>query len=170
MTITTIIDSFELKLKACVREVKGKRKVYSGTWNNEEVFVKVFISSDSAQRHFKRDLEGIEAFNRAKVLTPELLWSGKFPNIDSITGNSESYGIIVKAVPKAESLEQRWKSTVNKKELLNNAVGILASHHNGGLIQTDIHFGNFLYSENECYSLDGDALEFFQGKDRKSVV
>ena len=154
---STIIESFELKLKACVREVVGKRKVFSGLWQNKDVFVKIFLHPDSAERHWKRDVEGIKRFEKGKVLTPKLLWSGKIPAIENVCDDS-AFGIIVEAVPNAKALNELWLESDNKAQLTEKIIEILASHHNAGLIQTDLHFGNFLFSDNKCFSLDGDAL------------
>lgn len=156
----TIIESFELKLKACVREVAGKRKVFSGLWQNKEVFVKVFTHSESAKRHWKRDVEGIQKFTQAKILTPKLLWSGKFPATESIC-NDNAYGLIVEAVPNPESFEDLWLGSQDKAALSNKLTTVIASHHKAGLIQSDLHFGNFLLSGEKCFSLDGDALHKF---------
>lgn len=158
MTITTIIESFELKLKTCVREVPGKRMVFSGSWQDNDVFAKLFIHKESAERHWKREVAGLYLFKEAGILSPEILWCGKLPKIESINNSENSYGLIVKAIPNAVSFADEWEKTDDKKRLLNILIPVLASHHNAGLIQTDLHFGNFIISDDLCYSLDGDAL------------
>ena len=160
MTLTTIIESFELNLKACVREVAGKRKVFSASWQNKDVFVKVFTHSESAERHWKRDVDGIQLFCNNGILSPKLLWSGKFPPLEGV--NSENaFALIVEAIPNPESLSEKWGKTDNKPNLVKQVIQTIASHHNAGLIQSDLHFGNFLFSKDKCYSLDGDALHKF---------
>ncbi|MCM8527977.1 MAG: hypothetical protein NE327_15755 [Lentisphaeraceae bacterium] len=161
MASTTIIESFELKLKTCVREVVGKRKVFSASWQDKEVFVKIFLHPDSAERHWKRDVEGIKKFVDGKVLTPDLLWSGKFPAVKDVCEDN-AFGVIVEAVPEAKSLQELWLETDDKTQLTEAIIKVLASHHGAGLIQTDLHFGNFLFSGDKCFSLDGDALHKFE--------
>lgn len=161
MTSTTIIDSFELKLKTCVREVAGKRKVFSAKWQNKNVFVKIFLHTDSAERHWKRDVDGILLFNKKGILSPALLWSGKFPAIKNICSDN-AFGIILEAIPDAEAFSCRWENSNDKTRLVKKAVEVIAGHHKAGLIQRDLHFGNFLFSGNLCYSLDGDALHEYE--------
>lgn len=158
MTITTIIESFELKLKTCVREVPGKRMVFSGSWQSNDVFVKLFIHKESAERHWKREVAGLYLFKEAGILSPEILWCGKLPKIESIKNSENSFGLIVKAIPNAVSFADEWENNTNKESLLALLIPVLAAHHNAGLIQTDLHFGNFIISNGQCYSLDGDAL------------
>jgi len=160
LTTTTIIESFKLNLKACVREVAGKRKVFSASWQNKDVFVKVFIHPDSAERHWKRDVEGIKLFADNNILSPALLWSGKFPKLESVS-NENAFGIILEAIPNPEPLSGKWEKTKDKASLVQKIIEVIAEHHNAGLIQSDLHFGNFLFSDGKCYSLDGDALQKF---------
>ena len=161
MTLTTIIESFELKLKACVREVAGKRKVFSASWQDKDVFVKVFIHSESAERHWKRDVDGIKLFSDNDILSPKLLWSGKFPPLKGVC-SEHAFALIVEAIPNPEPLSEKWDITDDKPKLLKKVIQTIASHHNAGLIQSDLHFGNFLFSKDKCYSLDGDALHKFE--------
>ena len=161
MASKTIIESFELKLKACVREVVGKRKVFSGSWQNKDVFVKIFTHPESAERHWKRDIDGIHSFQSAKILSPELLWNGQLPAIDDVC-DEKAFGIIMAAIPDPESLQDLWDKTEDKLSLISKICKVIASHHNAGLVQQDLHFGNFLFSGDKCYSIDGDALKKYE--------
>jgi tRNA A-37 threonylcarbamoyl transferase component Bud32 len=43
-------------------------------------------------------------------------------------------------------------------------VVLLARHHRAGICQTDLHLNNFVYSENELYSLDGAGVTTVEGE------
>lgn len=161
-----IMEPTELNLISCLREVPGKRMVYRAHWKNNPVIVKIFIHKNSAKRHWLRDIKGINAFTEKNILSPALLWSGKMPSMDSLKLPEQSYGIILEEVQNAESLLEVWNksSNKNKKRLIKDMYKVIASHHNKGLLQTDLHLGNFLLSTDRIYSIDGDALEIHEGQ------
>jgi tRNA A-37 threonylcarbamoyl transferase component Bud32 len=43
-------------------------------------------------------------------------------------------------------------------DLMLQLSGVLAQHHNAGLLQTDMYLKNFLVDDNQIYSLDGDGI------------
>ena len=159
LTTKTIIESFELKLKACVREVPGKRRVFTASWNNQDVFVKVFEHKSSRERHFSRELKGLEAFKQNNINTPEVLWHGKLPEITDEKVSSDSPAIISLKVDGSPFDEVFIESTLDtRNSLAEKLISTVLKHHAANLIQTDIHPGNFLVDQGNIFSLDGDAL------------
>ncbi|MCM8535837.1 MAG: hypothetical protein NE334_07875 [Lentisphaeraceae bacterium] len=159
MTTKTIIESFELKLKACVREVPGKRRVFTGSWNNQDVFVKVFEQKNSQDRHFSRELKGLEAFQKNSINTPKVLWHGKLPEINSEKISPDSPAIMSLKVHGTPFDEVFAGAPLDlQKQLGEKLIETVFEHHRSNLIQTDIHPGNFLVDDKKIYSLDGDAL------------
>ena len=160
------VDGHECLLQSCVRLIPGKRMVYSARWQNKNVFVKLFIHPDSAERHWQRDVRGILTFSEKAILTPELLWKGEISKVDKLDLPKHAFAIILQAVPHAQSLLELWELAGNegKKHLLEKILPVLAQHHSQGLVQTDLHFGNFLFGADKVYSLDGDALRIFSAK------
>jgi tRNA A-37 threonylcarbamoyl transferase component Bud32 len=165
VTANIIIESFTLQLKSCIREVPQKRLVFTGLWGEKAVLVKVFCHKSSAQRHFQRELKGIKAFTDAAILTPKLLWSGNIPASPEHKIYESSPAVITAWVDNAQSLDEAWNNSGldQKKSLAATLLTTIKEHHAKGLVQTDMHLGNFLLKGKDVYSLDGDALEYFNG-------
>jgi hypothetical protein len=51
---------------------------------------------------------------------------------------------------------------MQRQELLDRLIGCLAMHHQQGIIQDDLHVGNFLLRGKEIYSLDGDHVRSYR--------
>ncbi len=137
-----------------LRLIPGKRMVCAALWGTRAVVVKLFLDPHKAARHFKRELAGIKALLTAGIKTPELLFSGSvFP---------ESLPLIIFAeIEPAATLVELWLKPAGNHErlsLLERVVGVIAEHHEAGLLQSDIHWGNFLFSNEEVYTIDGDAV------------
>ncbi len=137
-----------------LRLIPGKRMVCAALWGTQEVVVKLFLDPHKAERHFKRELVGIKALITAGIKTPALLFSGSV--------FSESLPLIIFAeIRPAATLVDLWlKQTGNQERLtlLERAVKTIAEHHEAGLLQSDIHWSNFLFSNEDVYTIDGDAV------------
>ena len=158
MTSKTIIESFKLDLKACVREVPGKRRVFQGFWDGKSAYLKVFEHPSSAKKHYERELKGLNLFTKNKVLTPEILWHGRLKEISDFKIKSDSYAIVTKSVENNISFNEYYQNNNDRKKALKELFEIIQNHHKTGLIQNDIHPGNFIVSGEDIYSLDGDTL------------
>lgn len=144
-------DGSALYVEAVVRVLPNKRLVFKARWNDQPVFVKFFIGDD-AVRHAKRDAAGAQSLSNANVATPALLYQ----DVDQ-----KPCCLVYQAIENSVSLEDALYQT-NKTEqlaLATNLVGVVAQHHNAGLLQTDMHLNNFLLQENTVYTLDGDGLK-----------
>jgi len=136
-----------------LRDLKGKRRVYRGSWNDRAVIVKLFLNPQTAQRHWAREKAGVAALKSACVPTPELLFAGK---LDDATPT-----LIFDFLPDAQTSLQVWDSltaTDQRIEFLRQFVEVIASLHNAGFVQEDLHLENFLVSGGTIYAIDGDAV------------
>ena len=62
----------------------------------------------------------------------------------------------------AVSLQTDWQHTMSRSdqlEILREAMSMLAQMHARGVIQRDIHLGNFLRAGNQLYMIDGGHVE-----------
>jgi tRNA A-37 threonylcarbamoyl transferase component Bud32 len=136
-----------------LRDLKGKRRVYRGSWNDRAVIVKLFLHPQTAQRHWAREKAGVAALKSACVPTPELLFAGK---LDDATP-----ALVFDLLPEAQTALQAWNSltaTDQRIEFLRQFVEVIASLHNAGFVQEDLHLENFLVSGGTIYAIDGDAV------------
>ncbi len=145
----------ELVCTNVLRILPGKRLVCLGKWNGWEVVVKIFLDPGSATRHCTREERGVTALRNAGIKTPELLFKGILsPDNTPVLG--------FQRIMQAQNLAETWEHIASKNrrvELLNQAVSVIADQHEAGIKQEDLHPGNFLITENDIYTIDGDAVD-----------
>jgi len=146
--------SRRLVCRKLLRLIPGKRMVCAALWGEQDVVVKLFLDPRKAERHFKRELAGVNALFTAGIKTPPLLFSG------SVFAGSLPLVIFAEISP-AATLVDLWEKETGQKErltLLEQACVVIAQHHKAGLRQSDIHWSNFLYCNGDVYTIDGDAV------------
>jgi tRNA A-37 threonylcarbamoyl transferase component Bud32 len=142
----------ELQCHATLRHLPGRRLVCSGTWNGEEVVVKLFLGK-RALRYWNREKRGIDLLLRRGIATPALLFAG------TLADNTPA--LITRMVTGAKTAQQRWEHCNDDAErihLLLALTEVIAQQHKHGLWQEDLHLGNFLLCADEVLALDGDAI------------
>jgi tRNA A-37 threonylcarbamoyl transferase component Bud32 len=144
-----------LKLTDIVRTVPNKRWVCKGEWNGQAVFAK-FFSGKRNQYYAARDANGVKALLAANILTPKLL-------AQRSTQDGKAEVLIFEALAPAENCEVLWKKSAPPERLMlaKKMCVALAKHHAANLLQTDLYFKNFLYFQEDIYTLDGDGIRQF---------
>ena len=148
-------SSVELICESIARIIPGKRLVCLGKWNKKPVAVKIFLSSKSAGHHFEREIKGINALKNAGIKTPALLLQG------NIQQDNTPVLVFQRIMPSFNPYEVFDMAETDEKrsELLKRIEVVIAEQHEAGLRQTDLHFGNFLLSDNDIYTIDGDTVD-----------
>jgi len=152
-------DGRRLHLLRCVRQLPGKREVWQGELDGQQVFAKFYLDLKRGKVHWQRELDGIKAFQSRGIPSAELCHAG------SLRENGLPV-IVLKALPEAESLKEAWESgnAPRRERLLREMMVLLARHHRAGLCQTDLHFGNFVIAQGVIHSLDGDGVKTVVGE------
>lgn len=147
----------EISLQDWLRVLPGKRLVAAGELNGKAVVVKLFVSR-AANRHAQRELDGLLALKDAGIPTPAIVAHGELGADGRFICTDYLHGSI--------SLQQRWDAfdqppagSAAAVEVLGQALGRIAAMHRAGLVQTDLHLGNFLLQGQQLYVIDGDAIE-----------
>jgi tRNA A-37 threonylcarbamoyl transferase component Bud32 len=149
---STAVDNF-ICCDQLLRNLPGKRLVYRGTWQQRSVIVKLFLDSKSSHRHWAREKAGIEALEKARALTPELIFSGQL--------NDSTPILVFDYLPDAETALAVWNrlTTLESKcGLLRQLTTLVGYMHDKGLVQEDLHLENFLISGEQIYAIDGDTI------------
>jgi tRNA A-37 threonylcarbamoyl transferase component Bud32 len=148
----------ELECTAILRNLPGKRLVCSGTWHRRQpVVAKIFIDPSGAERHYQRELQGINALETAQIPTPTLLFQGTLADGLApllLFQKMEGFETLTERLSKMTSPDDRLAT-------LRPVVESIARLHTTGLRQRDIHPGNFLLSANHVMIIDGDDIEPF---------
>jgi len=120
------------------------------------VFAKIYQEGRPRRRrrHWRRELDGLQALHGTGVAAPRILYSG--------ASVPEGWLVLVlQAIEPAHNLRDVWDrqwSAAERRDWLGRLVDLLARLHGAGLVQTDLHLNNFLASGDRLYALDGDGV------------
>lgn len=149
-----LADGATLTLLEVVRELPGRRLVGRGVWSGRPVYAKLFFGG-KAVRDAGRDAAGVRALAQADIPTPALLHAGA-------TADGERLALIFAAVTEGRNAEEAWLAlSADAPARLAQArrlVTAVAAHHSAGLLQHDMYLKNFLLTDAQVLTLDGDGI------------
>mgnify|MGYP001304199156 FL=1 len=151
-----LADGSDVLLQRLLRVLPGKRIVGEGQWNGRHVLAKLFVAGGSA-RHWAQEKAGIEALRNAGVPTPDLLLA--------VPLASGGHVLLTAFLDAAQTLDEAWEplsalpaGSPAALDVLFPAFRMLGTLHACGLVQEDLHLGNFLRCAERLYVIDGDAV------------
>ena len=157
------INSLKLQVLEAVRILPERRYVCRAQFDDRATYVK-FFTGKNAETYFNREKTGLETLAMHKCAGPQLLQEGsifrtELPDDWQLSGDKVFY-TLCSAIP-APSALSLWQeaNTRQRIELMQRFIALLSTYHQYGFIQSDIHLGNFLVSDNEIYCLDGDGIK-----------
>ncbi|PHR95434.1 MAG: hypothetical protein COA68_17330 [Oceanobacter sp.] len=145
-----------------LRVLPGQRLVGAGEISGKRVLAKLFIAP-RARQHWQREQQGLVALAKAAIPTPEIIASGEMA--------AGGHFLCTHYMEGARTLLQEWDEHAEAVQLsptacdpgavalLAQALSSIALLHRSGLIQTDLHMGNFLLHEGRLHVIDGDAIK-----------
>jgi tRNA A-37 threonylcarbamoyl transferase component Bud32 len=140
--------SIEVRCVELYRVLPGKRVVVRATLDERNVVLKLFLGS-RAPRYRQREARGIAAIARCGVRVPALIDGGRLE-----AGAGE--WLAFEFVANARALSEDDLADAGSRDAVLRA---LAQLHEGGVVQEDLHLGNFLVtSQRALYAIDGDAV------------
>jgi len=147
-----VFSHYPLSVMRVVRSLPGRRLVCQGSWNDRNVFAKIFFGNDG-KRYFERDLQGSRLLAAADIRTPEVLFAGA-------DEQGLSHCLMFEAISSGTNAQQFWDVADEDQRLtlMQDLVAEVARHHCADLIQTDLHLNNFIYDSGKLYTLDGDGI------------
>lgn len=146
----------ELEITQWLRVLPSKRLVGRGVLAGRPVLAKLFVAA-AAERHWARELQGLEALVRFGIQTPGLIAMGRL--------QQGGCYLISEYLDGARTLKQQWMLEGGSPDqpaahaLLSQALAAIARLHACGLRQNDLHMGNFLLQGEQLYTIDGDDIE-----------
>ena len=144
-------EAASVECSETVRSIPGKRMVCRGSWQGRAVFAKLYLDG---RKDWQRELDGLAALHAAGIPAPEVNFSGT-------ADEGNIHIILLDEIKPAETLQHAWNVAPDDRvylSVLENLLGVVASHHQAGLVQTDIHLDNFLLSGGEVITLDGGGI------------
>ncbi|HPI92912.1 MAG TPA: hypothetical protein PLT09_03910 [Deltaproteobacteria bacterium] len=136
------------------RAIRGKRLVCLGSIGVAKVVVKLYFANRRARRHWRRSDRGCRAFLDRGIPAPEILFSGHLPEYGI-------YAMILEFLEGGVRIDRALSAAADEREqraLMDRLTAELALHHASGLLQEDLHLGNFMLRDDTIYSLDGDRV------------
>ncbi len=150
-------DGKTISVSRLLRLLPGKRIVGEARWCDKAVLAKLFVARANT-RHWERERQGIAALQAANLPTPAVLGTGRL--------DGGGHFLLTEFLAGSRTLAERWSAVENLRpgeplalEILQPAFALLGRLHAAGLIQTDLHLGNFLEHQGELFLIDGDGIE-----------
>jgi tRNA A-37 threonylcarbamoyl transferase component Bud32 len=139
-----------------LRVIPGRREVYEALWNGRCVIVKVFSHKISGKRHLKREWRGLSLLQTQGLNSPEPLFYGQ-------TADGRWAVVVEKIADLSTVLDVLGEMTdeARRLELLALVCKELAKQHCKGVLQKDLHLGNFLLGDDKVFALDPAQMRFF---------
>ncbi|MBK8524112.1 MAG: hypothetical protein IPL58_08265 [Betaproteobacteria bacterium] len=154
-----LVDGRELAMLRLLRVLPGKRLVGEAEFGGQRVLAKLFIAPGS-ERHWQRESCGVEALRAAGLTTPKILVSGALAE--------GGYALLAEFHADAESLATAWAGAKDfavgdyvAMGVLSPVLEVLARMHQAGVVQEDLHLGNFLRTADRLLVIDGDSVKNF---------
>ena len=149
-----------------LRAIPGKRKVYDAVWDKKSVIAKVFSHRISARRHLKREWLGLKRLASHGLSAPEPLFYGQTED--------GQWAVVVEKIVESSTILDIFLKTPDPTKKLSLLVMIckeMAKQHTKGVLQKDLHLGNFLLGDDKLFALDVGQMQFLRREaDRKSSI
>ncbi|MFW5443568.1 MAG: lipopolysaccharide kinase InaA family protein, partial [Methylococcaceae bacterium] len=144
------------------RCLPGKRISCIGRWQGNTIFAKFFIDPKRAKIHWQKEKQGYQLLNTQQVPAPQILHFGIHNGI---------YFILFEFLKNTTPLKEIWLNSneSQRTQLLTQLTTTLAEHHEKGIIQQDLHLNNFLFSNEQVYTVDGADISLFDPTDRQTA-
>lgn len=147
----------EVVCRDVMRALGKTRMVYDATWEGRRVVVKVFARFGKAWYHMRREWRGLRQLEARQINSPRPLFCGCSP-----------HGRVVATewLENAVTAQELWNAagTIDTKvRLLSLVARQLARQHDAGVIQSDMHLGNFMVRDKEVFALDPAMMRFHRG-------
>ena len=149
-------DGEIITLERLLRVLPGKRIVGEARWRDRHVLAKLFVARHNT-RHWERERQGIDALRAANLPTPGIVSAGRL--------DGGGHFLLTEFLQDSRTLAEQWSGidalppgSTPALQILQPAFALLGRLHAAGLIQTDLHLGNFLAYRDELFVIDGDGI------------
>ena len=140
-----------------IRSVPGRRRVFRGRWDGQDVIIKAFCHKWLAHRHAVREWKSLRKLQSLGLSCPQALFYGQDAQGQWICAS----GTIANAKDVFAAFEAGL-DVRGKTDILVDITREVAKQHSKGVLQKDMHLGNFLYDGKQVYALDTSQMRFFR--------
>ncbi|MDH2240506.1 serine/threonine protein kinase [Pseudomonas sp. GD03909] len=140
-----------------LRILPGHRYVGCAEWKGRTVLAKLMVGS-KAQRHYQLERRGALLLAEQQLLTPALLAEG--------WQDGEGGWLIFDWLDHAKSLWDAWRAVETdvmlsdgQRDVLGEALELIARMHARGIWQADLHLDNLLRAGDQLFVVDGGGVK-----------
>lgn len=147
--------SITVRCTALLRELLGKRRTCDGLWENRPVIVKVFTSRLRGPFHRRREIKGFSLLRQRGIPASQVLFEGR--------DAAGSFVVVFEKITPAVNLAELFAEDTSEaiiSEIGPKWVDLLAAMHQKGILQKDLHQGNFLWNGQTLFALDVGMMRF----------
>jgi len=137
-----------------LRAIRGKRIACLGKAGGTSLIVKLYFAKYKSRRNWRHSDSGCRSFIERGIPAPGILFSGYLSEYGI-------YALVLEYIDGGVRIDAALDSMPEKQmreKLLDSLIKTLARHHASGVLQNDLHLGNFLTKDEIIYSLDGDQV------------
>jgi tRNA A-37 threonylcarbamoyl transferase component Bud32 len=133
----------------------NKRQVLDAVWDQQPVILKLFTSTTKAKYHAVREWRALKLLQERELNSPAPLFYGKT--------DQSNWAVVIEKIVDAQNVRKVWDNTADaagKCDLLCKVARELVKQHCKGVLQKDLHLGNFLLKDQEVLALDASEMRF----------
>lgn len=159
LSIDCIFPKGKIESLTCtslLRVVPGSREVYEASWDDRAVIAKVFFHKIKARYHLRREWRGLNLLQDRGLNCIRPLFCGHT--------DDGRWAVVVEKVLESETAKDIFENTSQTSErlkLLRLICEEIAKQHEKGVLQKDLHLGNFLLRGETAFALDPGTMKFF---------
>ncbi|MBA4720027.1 MAG: hypothetical protein H2067_02780 [Alcanivorax sp.] len=147
------MSDLTVELETSLRWLPGRRLTALARWNGTPVVVKAYAASSRGREEFQREQRAFDQLHRRGVAAPVRLacaetHEGALLLLEYLEGDTAAQYLAA------------LTSRAERRALITDLAGWVAIQHGRGVLQTDIHLGNFLLHKGEWCLLDADSCRF----------
>lgn len=166
-----------LTCETILRYLPGKRLACQALWEGQRVLAKFFFEEAKARLAFETEYLHVSKLTKKQISTQTVLCAGKgntikLNGVEQFLDTDSLYVLLYTFLHKAKTLKEYWAKAelTQKKIIFCQLLKTIAHHHQQGVIQTDLHFGNFLVEDLTITTIDAATIQFKAALDRKQSL
>ena len=161
---TTSGKSLTLDCISLLRRIPCRRTVYEGNLDGKAVIIKCFSPGLHTKRRYNREIHGFKELTLRSIKTSEIVAAGPTDNNEYVVVLSK-----IKHAGDVFTLLTSDKTRTDNQSILTCVFKCIAIMHETGVLQPDLHLGNFLWDGENIFVLDPAEMVFFQGPLNKEL-
>lgn len=139
-----------------LRSIPRRRTVFEGTYDGRSVIIKCFEDYWGWYR-CGREKRGLERLIACGLAAPKVLLVGK--------DSAGRHILVIEKIANAVDVLTAVQSAPSEdaaREMLLAVFRYVARMHQAGVVQNDLHLGNFLAAESKIYAIDPACMKFYE--------